>query len=68
MKRAPQISRDFEKILSAPLEIQIFKKINIKRPPDLVPGGALKGGASNILWTVVFKNMYFWFSKLDNKN
>ena len=44
MKRAPQISRDFEKILSAPLEIQIFKKINIKRPPDLVPGGALKGG------------------------
>ena len=41
---APHISRDFEKILSAPLEIQIFKKINIKRPPDLVPGGALKGG------------------------
>ena len=53
MKRAPLISRDFEEILSAPLEIQIFKKINIKRPPDLVPGGALKGGASNILWTVL---------------
>ena len=53
MKRAPLISRDFEEILSAPLEIQIFKIINIKRPPNLVPGGALKGGASNILWTVV---------------
>ena len=36
MKRAP--------LLSAPLEIQIFKIINIKRPPNLVPGGALKGG------------------------
>ena len=54
MKRAPLISRDFKEILSAPLEIQIFKIINIKRPPNLVPGGALKGGASNILWTVVF--------------
>ena len=54
MKRAPLISRDFEEILSAPLEIQIFKIINIKRPPNLVPGGALKGGASNILWTVLF--------------
>ena len=30
MKRAPLISRDFEEILSAPLEIQIFKIINIK--------------------------------------
>ena len=44
MKRAPLISRDFEEILSAPLEIQVFKIINIKRPPNLVPGGALKGG------------------------
>ena len=45
---APQISRDFEKILSAPLRIQISRKINIKRPPNLVPAGGLKGGASNI--------------------
>ena len=41
---APQISRDFEKILSAPLRIQISRKINIKRPPNLVPAGGLKGG------------------------
>ena len=32
IKRALLISRDFEEILSAPLEIQIFKIINIKRP------------------------------------
>ena len=38
---APQISRDFEKILSAPLRIQISRKINIKRPPNLVPAGGL---------------------------
>ena len=44
MKRAPLISRDFEEILSAPLEIQIFKIINIKRPPNLVPAGGLKEG------------------------
>ena len=44
MKRAPLISRDFVEILSAPLEIQIFKIINIKRPPNLVPAGGLKGG------------------------
>ena len=41
---APQISRDFTKILSAPLKIQISRKINIKRPPNLVPAGGLKEG------------------------
>ena len=40
---APQISRDFEKILSAPLRIQISRKIYIKRPPNLVPADG-KGG------------------------
>ena len=57
---APQISRDFEKILSAPLRIQISRKINIKPPPNLVPAGGLKGGASNILWTVVIFSKMPW--------
>ena len=44
MKRAPLISRDFEEILSAPLEIQIVKIINIKRPLIWSQEVLLRGG------------------------
>ena len=54
MKHAPLISPDFEEMKRAPLEIQIFGKINETRPPKFGPGGSVKGGgASNILCPVV---------------
>ena len=46
---APQISRDFEKILSAPLEIQIFRKINETRTPKFGPGGVVKEGSFRVV-------------------
>ena len=52
MKHAPLISPDFEEMKRAPLEIQIFGKINETRPPKFGPGGSVKGGASNILCPV----------------
>ena len=47
---APQISPDFTKILSAPLEIQIFKKLNIKRPRIWSQEVLLRGGGLLIFY------------------